>query len=232
MPGIRELSRLHDKTGVFRDRTHAGQVTTEMLAQYRNTDAVVLGIPAGGIPVAAEIARRLDLALDVAVVSKILLPWTTEAGFGAVAWDGTVWVNEGLVAAFGLRPREVELQTEEARAKVYRRAQRYRGAKPFPRLDKRTAILVDDGLASGSTMRVAIEAVRSHAPSEIVIAIPTGHGASLADVLGEVDKLYCANIRTRVPFAVADAYQRWHDEDEENVEQLLKEFGSQRFGAS
>src|ERR1035437_450334 len=91
---VHEISSLRDHAPVFRDRAHAGEVLAGMLDAYRGGSALVLAIPSGGVPVAAEIAHRLGLALDVAVVSKILLPWTTEAGFGAVAFNGSVWIND------------------------------------------------------------------------------------------------------------------------------------------
>ena len=113
---VHEISSLRDDAPVFRDRAHAGEVLAGMLEAYRGSNALVLAIPAGGVPVAAEIARRLGLTLDVAVVSKILLPWTTEAGFGAVAFDGSVWINEADVLDYHLSRADVERSTERARA--------------------------------------------------------------------------------------------------------------------
>jgi predicted phosphoribosyltransferase len=221
---IIDLPELRDRRFVFRDRTHAGQVLAGMLEAYRNSGALVLAIPAGGVPVAADIARRLGLALDVAVVSKILLPWTSEAGFGAVAFDGSVWTDRDL--ALGMTEAMIEAQTTEAREKVRRRVQRFRGKRPFAQLAGRRAILVDDGLASGSTMRVAVAAVRRQEPSEIVVAVPTGHARTVSALAGEVDRLYCANIRGGLGFAVAEAYQSWYDEDEDAVTRILEGLGA------
>jgi predicted phosphoribosyltransferase len=218
---VHELPALRDRTRVFRDRVHAGEVLAEMLAAYRGGDAIVLAVPSGGVPVAAGIARRLGLPLDVAVVSKILLPWTTEAGFGAVAFDGTVWVDEDAVASFGLDPADVARSTAAAREKVARRVARLRGDRPPSPLAGRPALLVDDGIAAGSTMRTAIGALRAGGATEVIVAVPTGHARALGIVAGLADAVYCPNVRAGFRFAVADAYERWRDVTEDEAATLL-----------
>jgi predicted phosphoribosyltransferase len=218
---IHEISPLRDQAPAFRDRAHAGEVLAGMLEAYRGGSALVLAIPAGGVPVAAEIARRLGLALDLAVVSKILLPWTTEAGFGAVAFDGSVWINQEDVLDYHLSPADVGLCTARARDKVERRLKRLRGKRPLPALAARQLILVDDGIAAGSTLRTAIAALRRHGPSEIVVAVPTGHQGSVQLIAGLADAVYCANIRGGSRFAVADAYEEWRDLNEDEVAAML-----------
>lgn len=205
----------------FRDRAHAGKTLADMLETYRGSGAVVLAIPSGGVPVAAEIARRLGLALDVAVVSKVLLPWNTEAGFGAVAFDGSVWIDEEAAHYHDLQSADIERQTAEARAKVERRVKRLRGERPLPDLKGRTVILVDDGIAAGSTMRTAIAALRKQDPKEIVVAVPTGHERSVALVATLADAVFCPNVRGRAHFAVADAYEQWRDLSEDEVAAML-----------
>jgi predicted phosphoribosyltransferase len=219
-PTIVDIPELRDRRGVFEDRRDAGRVLAGMLEGYAGSGALVLAIPSGGVPVALEIARHLGLDLDVAVVSKILYPWTTEAGFGAVAFDGTVWVNPRLTV--GMTEAMMESQAKEALAKVRRRMRRLRGDRPLPRLQGRAAILVDDGLASGSTMRVAVSAVRRLEPAEVIVAVPTGHARTVMELAREVDALYCANIRGGAGFAVAEAYRNWYDEDEEEVARLIE----------
>lgn len=218
---VHELRELRDRAPVFRDRDHAGEVLAGMLEVFRGTDAIVLAIPAGGVPVAAEAARRLGLPLDVVPVSKILLPWTTEAGYGAVAFDGSRWVNEEAVRRYGLDAQEVERATRAALDKVERRLRRLRGERPFPPLADRTAILVDDGIAAGSTMRVALGALRRRNPGSVVVAVPTGHAQAVADIAREADALYCANLRGGWSFAVADAYENWCDVEEDEAARLL-----------
>ncbi len=125
-----ELPELRNRGHVFRDRAHAGEVLAGMLAEYRGSDALVLGIVAGGVPVAASLARALGLALDVAVVSKVTLPWNTEMGYGAVAYDGTLRLNEDVVTRMGLGPAEVEKGIARARESARPAATVSRGPPP------------------------------------------------------------------------------------------------------
>ncbi|WJW75109.1 phosphoribosyltransferase family protein [Thiohalobacter sp. IOR34] len=223
---IHDLPELRQRTGVFHDREAAGRVLAQMLESWHGSNALVLGIPAGGVPVAAGMARELGLPLDVAVVSKILLPWTSEAGFGAVGFDGTVWINPEYVAHYGLDAETIERQTRAAVEKVRRRVARFRGRHPWPDLRQRPVILVDDGLAAGSTLRVAAQALRRQGASPLIIAIPTGPASSLTALADQADEIYCANVRSGPYFAVADAYQHWTDVSEEEVEALLQTFQS------
>ncbi len=188
-----------------------------MLSSYSKTEAIALAIPAGGVPVAAAIAERLQIPLDVAVVSKITLPWNTEAGYGAVAFDGTMRLNEDLLPRLGLTEEQIERGIDETTQKVLRRVKRFRGERSFADLTKRRVILVDDGLASGFTMLVAIEALRKAGAQHLCVAVPTGHASSLPRMASEIEALYCANIRGGFSFAVADAYEEWTDVTEEEA---------------
>lgn len=218
---IRDCPELRDRAPVFRDRAAAGRALASLLEDYRATGAVVLAIPAGGVPVAAEIAALLGLALDVLPVSKMLLPWTTESGFGAVAFDGSVWMDPQDVRRFGLSEADVERAAAVARAKVERRLARLRGGRSTFELGGRTAIVVDDGIAAGSTMRAAVSGLRRLDPGRIVIAVPTGSARSVESISGTVDEVYCANLRSGARFAVADAYERWYDLSEDEVASIL-----------
>jgi putative phosphoribosyl transferase len=149
--------------------------------------------------------------LDVAVVSKITLPWNTETGYGAVAFDGTMRLNGDLVAHLGLTKEQIQQGIDQTTPKVLRRVKRFRGNRSFPDLSKHQAILVDDGLASGFTMLKAIEALRKAGARHICVAVPTGHSSALPRMAEEVEALYCANIRGGFSFAVADAYEAWTD---------------------
>ena len=218
---IHDLPELRDRTRVFDDRTHAGEVLAGMLGELRGSDALVLGIPAGGVPVAAVVARVLQLELDVAVVSKVLLPWTTEAGYGAVAFDGSVWLDAEAARRFGLTDADVQEGTRIAREKVERRLPLLRGDRLL-RVAGRTVVVVDDGIAAGSTLRAAVGALRRLGAARIVVAVPTGHGQSVRAVAAEVDALYCANVRQGPSFAVADAYRAWSDVPDEEVVAILQ----------
>ena len=160
MDHIIELPEWRARVQVFGDRADAGAVLAGMLESLAGSDALLLAIPAGGVPVAAAIAKQLKLALDVAVVSKITLPWNTEAGYGAVGFDGTVRLNDELLSHLGLTDREIHEGIARTRCKVASRLAVLRGSRPLPVLSRRTVVLVDDGLASGVTMRVALESVR------------------------------------------------------------------------
>jgi predicted phosphoribosyltransferase len=221
-PNIIVLHELRDRTGVFRDRQHAGEVLAKMLSTYSRSDAIVLAIPAGGVPVAAAIAEQLRIPLDVAVVSKITLPWNTEAGYGAVAFDGTMRLNEDLVPHLGLTEEQIQQGIDETTQKVMRRVKRFRGNQPFPDLTKRQAIIVDDGLASGFTMLVAVEALRKAGALHICVAVPTAHKSALQRMAQEVEAVYCANIRGGFSFAVADAYEEWTDVPEAEAIAIYK----------
>ncbi|HHB74942.1 MAG TPA: phosphoribosyltransferase [Desulfobulbus sp.] len=216
-----DIAGLRQQIGVFADRRDAGRILAAMLQDWKGVPAVVLGIPSGGIPVAVEVAGALNLPLDAAVVSKILLPWNTESGFGAVGFDGTVWINEEVVSYYDLDDAAIHRQTEEALAKVQRRVRLFRDDRPWPDLQQQTVILVDDGIAAGSTLRVAVQAVRNIGGRQIVVAVPTAHLESLAPILEKVDALYCANIREGPQFAVAAAYRHWDDVDEVEAVRML-----------
>jgi putative phosphoribosyl transferase len=156
------------------------------------------------------------------VVSKITLPWNTEAGYGAVAFDGTMRLNEGLLPRLGLLEEQIQQGIEQTTQKVLRRVKRFRGDRPFPDLAECWAILVDDGLASGFTMLVAVGALRNAGARHLCVAVPTGHGSALPRMAQEVEALYCANIRGDFSFAVADAYEAWSDVAEEEAIALYK----------
>lgn len=203
----------------FRDRPAAGRRLAAMLKSYEGSDALVLAIPAGGVPVALEIAKALRLPLHVAPVSKILFPWTTESGFGAVAFDGSVWSDDTAVETYRLTSAQVEKATADARAKVERRKKRFGGTIDVA---GRTAILVDDGVAAGSTMRTAIAALRKQGAKQIVVAVPTAHARSIEVLRKLADDVVCADIRGGARFAVADAYEEWRDLTDDEIEKMLK----------
>jgi len=182
---------------------------------------LLLAIPAGGVPVAAAIAQRLALPLDLAVVSKIALPWNTESGYGAVAFDGSVHLNDRLVRQLGLSRKEIEQGIARTREKVKRRDAALRAGRSLATVRTSHVVLVDDGLASGFTLRAAIAALRATGAAAISVAVPTAHESSAGAVVEAVDAVHCPNVRSGRRFAVADAYERWSDVDERTVAALL-----------
>jgi len=217
-----DLAELRDRIHVFRDRAHAGKVLVSMLDSYGNSNTIVLGIPAGGLPVASVIAKRLHLLFDILVVSKITLPWNSESGYGAVAFDGTVRLNEQLLLHLRLNKEEIQQDIKKTFDKVTHRVRSLRGERAFPDLSKRSLILVDDGLASGFTLMVGIEALRKAGARHIIVAVPTGHWDSVQLMAQQVEAVYCANIRQGWSFAVADAYERWSDVSDEELVGIIQ----------
>ncbi len=208
---------LHNQRYVFRDRSDAGKQLARKLSAYARGNALVLAIPAGGVPVGLEIARGLDLPLDLLIVRKIQIPGDTEAGFGAVGPDGEVIFNEALLSRLGLGEEEISGQVVKTKRVMEARNQLFRGGRPFPDLGGKSAILVDDGLASGFTMAEAAGFARRKGTRKIIVAVPTGSEGAVQRLLPLVDELYCLNVRTFFPFAVAEAYENWYDLSDEEV---------------
>jgi predicted phosphoribosyltransferase len=223
MAEIIEDKTLRDKTFVFQDREDAGRRLSEYLLDYRNTDSIVLAIPAGGVAVAKEIKDVLSLFLDLLIVRKIQIPWNPEAGFGAINLDGYVVFNEDLLGHLNLTERVITSQVEKTRESLRKRNFLFRGGRDFPSLKDKTIILVDDGLASGYTMISAIEFTKRRNPSKIVVAVPTGSHKTVKKISSFVDYLYCLNIREDYPYAVAEAYRNWYDVSDEEVLRIIKE---------
>jgi len=221
-----EESAYRDREFVFKDRLHAGELLADKLRLLLDgMDVQLLALPAGGVPVGYVVAQKLRIPLDVAIVRKIQIPWNTEAGFGALTWDGRVLLNELLVDQLGLSTEAVEQSISRTREIVRQRMQTFRGTVPFPDLKGKAVVLVDDGLASGFTMLAAVESIRAEHPRKIIVAVPTGSVSAIELLAPKVDELVCLNIRGSPIFAVADAYEVWYDLSDEEVLGFLEEFG-------
>ena len=215
---------LRDKLYVFRDRKEAGTILARKLLKYKGTDGLVLGIPSGGVPVAAELAKALSLPVELVILRKIQIPHNTEAGFGAVAPDYKVLINEDLLSMLNLSQKDVEHQIQLTIDTIKKRNDLLRKGLPFPSVKNKIVIIVDDGLASGYTMLSAVEFLRRHEPKKIVVAVPTGSKRTVDFILPKVDELICLNIRSGFTFAVADAYENWYDLTDNDVISILQEF--------
>jgi predicted phosphoribosyltransferase len=219
---VEELA-YRDREFVFKDRLHAGALLADKLRPLlAGRDVQLLAVPAGGVAVGYAVAQKLNMPFDIVIVRKIQIPWNTEAGFGAIAWDGRVLLNELLVAQLGLGTEAVEQCISQTREMVRQRMQKFRGNRPFPDLNEKTVILVDDGLASGFTMLAAAKSIRNQHPEKIVVAVPTASVASIELLASSVDELVCPNIRGGPIFAVADAYENWYDLSDDEVLELLR----------
>ncbi|MEJ2672667.1 MAG: phosphoribosyltransferase family protein [Deltaproteobacteria bacterium] len=214
---------LKDRVRVFYDRTTAGRRLAALLQGYRGTDLGLFAIPAGGVPVGAEIARVLAIPLNLIIVRKIQLPWTTEAGFGALDPAGQAIFNEELIHRAGLSPQDIERQVNKTAAGLAQREKRLRRGKPYDFPAGRPALVVDDGLASGYTMRAAVGFLKSRGAGKLMVAVPTASANTVRGLLPLVDELYCPNVRGGFAFAVADAYENWYDLTDEEVLMILAE---------
>ncbi len=223
MAEIVEDARLRDRRYVFEDRAHAGALLASMLQAYiGKPETWVLAIPAGGVPVAVVVAQKLKAPLDLAVTRKLHVPWNREAGFGAVAWDGTTVLNEPLVASLGLSSEEIARCLRDEQAVIRQRVKRFRGDRPFPDLTAKTVILVDDGVASGFSMFTTLKTIASLGAKERIVAVPTASRRGITFLQPAAEQIMCLNIRSGPIFAVADAYQVWYDLTDEEVMRMLQ----------
>jgi len=206
----------------FRDRRDAGRVLAEALERYRARDPLVLGIPRGGVVVAAEVARRLGAELDVLVARKLGAPDHPELAIGAVTADGGRWLNGGLVSSLGVDAGYLDEITRAEMAEAHARETRFRGVRPPPEVKGRVVILVDDGFATGATVRAAARALRRKKPALLVLAAPVGAPETCHELLAEADEVVCP--RRPSPFrAVGLFYDRFDQTGDEDVAALLAE---------
>lgn len=205
----------------FRNRSHAGRELALSLSAYaHDPGAIVLALPRGGVPVGFAVAQALDLELDLLAVRKLGLPGHEEFAMGAIASGGIRHVQADVLGAFGIGPAALEAVCERETAELARRERAFRGARPAPRLRGRTVILVDDGLATGSTMRAAVAAVRAAGAARIVVAVPVGAPDTCAALGAEVDQLVCP-ARPAAFGAVSRWYRSFEQTGDKEVQDLL-----------
>jgi len=220
---IIENPAYRDRVSVFRDRFQAGKLLAFKLREYAgNGNVIVLAVPAGGVPVGYTVAKELAVPMDVVVVRKIQIPWNTEAGFGAITWDGKIVLNQALFEQLNLTEEELKKAILGTKRNVQERLRMFRGQKSMPDLKDKVVVLVDDGLASGFTMLAAARSVKARAPKKVIIAVPTASLGAIKLIAPEVDEILCLNIRSGLSFAVADAYVNWYDLTDEEVTNILK----------
>ena len=221
MSKLIDESAYRNRKYVFEDRMAAGHLLAKKLKGILEKDAIVLAIPAGGVPVGYIVAKELNLSFDIVVVRKIHIPWNPEAGFGAVAWDGSVIFNEQLLDNLNLSEEDVKRCIVQEKKEIKKRLTMFRGKKPFPDIRNKTVILIDDGLASGYSMLATARSIREKGPKGVIIATPTASINAIKLVESYADKIVCLNVREGFPYAVADAYQFWYDLSEEEVKSFL-----------
>lgn len=207
---------------MFKDREDAGRRLAGALEGYLEAGGqpLVLALPRGGVPVAAPVAEKLDAELDVLVVRKLGLPGHTELAMGAVAGGGVRVLNEDIVRSFGIDPGVIEQVTERELQELQRRERLYRDGRPAPRLSGREVVLVDDGLATGATMRVAIAALRQENAATVIAAVPVGAPDVCVAIGNEADQVVCLETPERLE-AVGRWYSEFSQTTDEEVRRLL-----------
>jgi putative phosphoribosyl transferase len=210
----------------FRDREHAGRVLAELLDSFAGRDdLLVLGLPRGGVPVAFEVARALGAPFDVFVVRKLGVPGQEELAMGAIASGGVRVLNDEVVAGAGLDDATIAAAAAAETAELERRERAYRGDRGPVEVAGRTVILVDDGLATGATMRAAAAAIRAQDPERLVIAVPVAAERTCGELRGEADEIVCA--LTPEPFrAVGLWYEDFSPIEDHEVRELVEEVGA------
>lgn len=213
---------LRNKYFVFRDRIDAGRKLANLMKnKIEFSNFIVLAIPSGGVPVASEIARALSLPFDLLIVRKIQLPDNTEAGFGSIGPDLEVILDYNLIKKLRLTKDQIDKQIEFTKQTLMKRNKIMRGGKDLPQIRDKNVIIVDDGLASGYTMLEAVKYVKRNGVKSIIISVPTAPLDTINKLIHEIDMIFCANVREYYPFAVADAYEKWHDLTDEEVLKYL-----------
>jgi putative phosphoribosyl transferase len=208
---------------IFRDRADAGTALARLLDEYAGRDdVVVLALPRGGVPVGYQVAEALGAPLDVFLVRKLGTPGHRELAMGAIASGGVRVLNDEVVRWLHIRPEQIESVAREEEQELVRREAAYKAGRPPVSVNARIAILVDDGLATGSTMRAAVQAVRQLGPARIVVAVPVGAPSTCDEFRSIADEIVCA--RTPEPFsAVGQWYRNFSQTTDEEVRALLAE---------
>ncbi|WP_131778761.1 phosphoribosyltransferase [Legionella bozemanae] len=207
----------------YDDRYQAGCVLVDLLKNYaKRTDVIVLALPRGGVPVGYEIAQKLSLPLDIFIVRKLGVPGHEELAMGAIASGGITVLNEEIVNLLHISTEAIDTIQKSEQEELLRREQVYRGKKPFPELSGKTIILVDDGIATGYTMRAAIAALKQKKPAKLIVAIPVAARSTCDEIAPLVDEIICP-MRPVNFYAVGLWYNDFSQTTDEEVMQLLQQ---------
>jgi putative phosphoribosyl transferase len=215
---------------LFENRYDAGRKLAEKLYDYANKAAVVLGIPNGGVAVALGVALGINGDLDLVISRKIPLPLSPEGGFGSVTDDGTTIFDNAIIKSAGLSQTQINYQVNQVRSDIRHRSLLYHADRPPLSITGRTVIIVDDGLASGYTMRAAIESLRHRKPDKIVAAVPVGPEPIVEALRKVADRVVTCAVGKDPRFYIADYYRSWHDITDAEVLHCLKEWRLRHHG--
>jgi putative phosphoribosyl transferase len=209
----------------FRDRSQAGKLLANQLSHYSGQeDVLVLALPRGGVPVAIEVARALGVSMDVFIVRKLGVPGREELAMGAIASGDVRVVNDRVAASLRVDERIIAQVLVREEQELKRREHTYRGDRPAPNIEGRTVILIDDGLATGSTMRAAIIGVRAHHPAKLVVGVPVAASEICTEIGTEADEVVCLR-RPAALLGIGGWYEDFSQLSDEEVKALLDEFG-------
>lgn len=208
----------------FKNRTEAGKLLAKSLHKYTNNqNVIVLALPRGGVPVAYEVAKQLNVKLDIFLVRKLGVPSHEELAMGAMAWGDIIIFNQEIISGVHISQNAIAKVIEKESAELKRRNREYRNNKPFPKLNNKIVILIDDGLATGATMRAAITALKQMELAAIIVAIPVAPQDACDEIRPTVDELIC--LETPDPFyAVGTWYDDFSQTTDQEVKDLLAEF--------
>jgi predicted phosphoribosyltransferase len=206
---------------IYADRAEAGRILARLLSNFRATPgALVLALPRGGVPVGFEISQQLNLPLDVLIVRKLGVPGREELAMGAIASGDLVVLNQPVIRALHVLPEDIQRVIERERNEITRREKQYRGDRPAPDVHDRLVILVDDGLATGATMRAAARTVRSRSPQRLIVAVPIGSAEACAELQSDADQVICAATPAHFS-AVGACYRSFRQTTDAEVRELL-----------
>ncbi|MBN1366668.1 MAG: phosphoribosyl transferase [Dehalococcoidales bacterium] len=211
---------------IFDNRHDAGRKLAEVLSQYQGKPVVVLAIPNGGVPIGLEVAKAINAEFDVVITRKIPMPLSPEGGFGAIADDGTMILNENIVKKINLTMPQIDYEANKVRSVIKKRTLLYRGNRPLTRVLGKSVIVIDDGLASGITMKAAVTSIRHRRPKEIIVAVPTASTTALPLVRPVADRVITC-ITGAPPYAVSDYYRHWYDVPDDEVVKVLENWRAQ-----
>jgi predicted phosphoribosyltransferase len=208
---------------LFRDRKEAGRLLAEALSflKAKREELVVLAIPRGGVLVAKEVADALGAPLDLVITRKIGAPWNPELAIGAVTQDGEIITDPGLIAMLGVSGDYVKEEAARQVVEIGRRMREYRGDRPYPSLARKTVVVVDDGIATGSTTRAAVQSLRRRGAAAVILAVPVGPPDTISELSKVADRVIC--LRTPQPFyAIGEFYSEFEQVEDDTVRKVLR----------
>ncbi len=214
---------------VFENRYDAGRQLAEKLSEYKRQPVVVLAVPNGGLPVALQVALALEVDLDVVISRKLPIPLRPEGGFGAIADDGAVILNEAVVKEVGLTPEQINYEVSKVRVDIRQRSLLYRGKRLLSVVSGKTVVIIDDGLASGYTMMAAVESIRRRRPRQIVVAVPAASAMAVKQLEKVADRVVTCVTGFMPRFYVSDFYRYWHVLSDDEGLKCLEEWRMRRF---